>query len=165
MTVNQKGAFDSLSATEYDELVRLAQPLFARTTGTDTYALTTPFRSHPVLTLTPDINAVYTVTAWIVANVPTAQDLKIQWGVPTSSGGWWTVKNQTTAGAAETAWQNNLTWGSNAAFEGSGFDKVYEIFGVLTTAGVSGAFTFQYAPNVAGTVTIQANSTLELRKR
>lgn len=164
MTLVPKAAFDKVPATEYNELLRLAQPLFVRSAGSDSTALTT-FKTHPTLTLTPDINATYTFTAWIVANAPAAQDLKFQWITPSSAAGWWTVKNQTTAGAAETAWQNNLTWASNVAMEGSAVDKVFEIFGVLRTAGVAGALTLQYAANAAGTVTILADSTMELRKR
>lgn len=164
MTVNQKGAFDSLSATEYNELIRLAQPLFARSTGSDTTAVTTPFRSHPTLTLTPDINSVYTMTGWIYVTAPAAQDFKLQFAVPPSASGWMTVKNTALGGTGGTVFQSPLTWTGGAVLEGAGGDIVMEIFGILVTTGVSGAFTFQYAPNTAGTVTVQANSMIELRK-
>lgn len=164
MTVNQKGAFDSLSATEYNELIRLAQPLFARSTGSDNTAATSPLRAHPALTLTPDINSVYTFTSWIYITAPAAQDFKMLWTTPPSASGWWTVKNTALAATAGTVFQSPLTWASSATLEGAAGDIVLECFGVLVTTGVSGAFQLTYAPNTAGTVTVQANSMIELRK-
>jgi hypothetical protein len=165
MTVNPKAAFDSMSATEYNELVRLAQPLFVRSAGTDTYALTTPMHSHASLTLTPDINSTYTFTSWLIVTAPAAQDFKMQWLTPSGAAGWWTVKNQALAAGGGTVYQSPLTWPSSATLEGAGADIVMEIFGVLRTAGTPGALTLQYAPNTAGTVTVQVDSTMELRKR
>lgn len=165
MTLTQKAAFDPLSATEYDELIRLATPLYARRTADDTTAVTSPLKSDPVLLLTPDINAVYTFTGWLVVNAPAAQDFKFQWVTPASSTGWWTVKNTALAAGAGTVFQSPLTWGSSATMEGAAGDILLECFGTLVTAGVAGSFQLQYAPNTAGTVTIRTNSSIELRKR
>lgn len=165
MTVNQKSAFDSLSATEYDELIRLAQPPFARSTGSDNTAVTSPLRAHPTLQITPDINSVYTFTGWLYVTAPAAQDFKMLWTVPPSAAGWWTVKNTALAATAGTVFQSPLTWASSATLEGAGGDIILECFGVLVTTGVSGLFQLTYAPNTAGTVTVGANSTIELRKR
>ena len=164
MTINPKSAFDKVTATEYNELLRLAQPPFVRTTGTDTNASTT-VKSHPTLTLTPDINSTYTFTAWLVVNAPAAQDFKVQWLTPASSAGWWTAKNTAQGGTSGTIFQSSITWANPGVLEGAGGDLIYEIFGVLRTAATPGAFTMQYAPFVAGTVTVQIDSTLELRKR
>jgi hypothetical protein len=160
MTVTNKAAFSVLTAQEYNDLIALAKPLSAIKPGSQNNA-TTAFADDTALQVTLAANTTYEFRGWLVANAPAVTDIKFQYSTPAGVSGWWTVKNQTTAGAAETVWQKNALWSANLAMEGSGVDEVYEHFGILTTGAAGGLLKTQFAANAAGTVTMQANSMIK----
>lgn len=164
MTLPLKGAFDALTATEYNELIRRAYPLVARKTADDPYSTTSPLRNDPDLQVPIEVNSFYDVSLWIAAGVGTGVDFNLGFVFPGTVSGWWTFRNQTTAGALETVWQNTSAWSGTLSMEGSASDKAYQVFGVLATGSTAGQFQVRWGPLAAGTVTLRANSRLHLRK-
>lgn len=160
MTVTNKAAFDTLTAQEYNDLIALARPIGA-IKPTDQPNATTTLANDSVLAVVLASGTTYKYKGWFVGNAGTTVDIKFAHTVPAGVSGWWTIKNQTVAGAAETAWQNTATWGSTVQMEGNAADKVFESFGVIQTGVTGGLVTVQFAANAAGTATMRAFSMIE----
>jgi hypothetical protein len=160
MAVTNKAAFDVLTAQEYNDLIALAKPIGAIKPGDQSNA-TTVFTDDTALQVTLAAGTTYKYKGWFLANASAAVDIKFQHSVPAGVSGWWTIKNQTVAGAAETTWQNSATWGSSVQMEGSAADKVFESFGVIATGASGGLLKVQFAANAAGTVIMRALSMVE----
>jgi hypothetical protein len=160
MTVTNKAAFDVLTAQEYNDLIALARPVGA-IKPTDQSNATTTLADDAALQVTLASGTTYKYKGWFLANAGTAVDVKFSHSVPAGVSGWWTIKNQTVAGAAETAWQNSATWGSTVTMEGNAGDKVFESFGVIATGATGGLLKVQFAANAAGTAIMRAYSMIE----
>jgi hypothetical protein len=160
MAVSNKSAFDVLTAQEYNDLIALAKPIGAIKPGDQSNA-TTVLADDTALQVTLAAGTTYKYKGWFVANAGTAVDIKFAHSVPAGVAGWWTIKNQTTAGAAETVWQNTATWGSTTAMEGNAGDKIFESFGVIATGASGGLLKVQFAANAAGTAIMRAYSMIE----
>jgi hypothetical protein len=160
MSVTNKAAFDVLTAQEYNDLIALAKPIGAIKPGDQANA-TTVLVDDSALQVTLAAGTMYKYKGWFLAGVGAAVDIKLAHSVPVGVSGWWTIKNQTIAGAAETAWQNSATWGSTVQMEGSAADKVFESFGIIATGASGGLLKVQFAANAAGTATMRAYSMIE----
>jgi hypothetical protein len=163
MSVNNKPAFSQLAAQEYNELIALARPLRADKTGNESTSSTT-LQNDDHLFLSLESGAYYDIEGWLLVTAPAAQDLKLAWTTPTSPGGWWSVRNTALAATIGTVYQNSLTWAGSAILEGSAGDLIIELRGVIDTGSGAGTLQLQWAPNTAGSVTVQKYSTLLARK-
>lgn len=162
MAVTPKAAFDTLTATEYNDLIALARPIGAiKPSGSDQTNATTTLASDPQLVATLAPSTLYKYRGWFLMSIPTASDLKLAHTVPAGVAGWWTVKNQVLAGVDSTVWQNSAAWGATTQMEGSSADKVIETFGIIATGATGGVVTVQFAGVVAGTVIMRAYSMIE----
>lgn len=163
MAVTNKPAFSQLTSQEYNELIALARPLRADKTGNESTSSTTLQNDdHLFVSLESPFN--YDIEAWLIVTAPAAQDFKIAWTTPASAGGWWSVRNTALAATTGTVYQNSLAWSGSAILEGSAGDLIIELRGVIDTSSAAGTLQLQWAPNTAGSVTVQKYSTLIARK-
>jgi hypothetical protein len=137
-------------------------PKMVRKTADETNATTT-IQSDDELLLALDASSSYRVKLIAVVNAPAATDMKMEWTTPVGVSGYWTLKNRSLVGAADTVYQGSLGWATQGQIEGSASDIVVEIFGVIVTT-AAGTLTYRWAAQAAGTVAVKTNSYLEVLK-
>jgi hypothetical protein len=100
----------------------------------------------------------------LIANIPAAGDIKLQFSVPSGCTGYWNPPVQNLAAGAGTVYQGALPIATQAQLEGQGADEYFHIrFAIVTTN--AGTFKVQHALNTAsGTLTIKAASILVARR-
>lgn len=149
MTLVDKGAFDTLTAAEWNELLGLVRNPYVKKSAIQTI--------NNVASLTPDtqltlpitrINTTFTFQLWMIINSGTVPDFKFGWLVPSGATMSWSAMEGSTSIVAA-AMQGPFTEASVVPINGTGSDQVIKADGQLTIAGNVGSFALQWSQNTA----------------
>ena len=158
--LTEKGAFDKLGATEWNELIRSVRPIAAIKAADQTAPSTTLVSDAHLNTPLTMQNTAYRVMLWL--KVTSTVNFKIEPTLPLGCSGFWTIRNQAIGGAAGTVYQGLLDWYSGQAQAVITGDFFVKIEGVLQLGSTVGTLGWDWAPNSAGSAIVRTGSTVVL---